>query len=865
MDEKHSLTKRTFIGLLWASGESMAKVLLQIGVMIVLSRLLTPIDFGITGMAMAIIGITQVFAQLGVGPAVVQREVIEPRHIKTAALFSICFSLLAGGVIFLTAGALARFVDMPTLEPTLRALSLLFPMTGISVVPESLLQRELKFRTLAKIEVASYAIGFAVASIALAFLGYGLWALVIGQWLWMSVRSVLMVRAIDHPLQLGFDWRAFRELWEFSGGQTVLGVANYATTNGDNLVIGKFLGPQALGIFNRAGQLTPLVLIGQVLDKVLFPALSKVQTHRELMGRAFRQGTQLVTVVILPLTAVTIFLAPDAVPFVLGDKWVGVVLPLQLFSLRLLWRFGMKVNNSFIRACGAVNLLAVSQIVYAISLVVCAWIGAKWGLPGVCIAILVPLFGCYAFSVMMCLNLTKIRLSAFLLDQVPGVLLCSLTVVGGWLSYNVLHVRALPPLVTIIVATVVMGSFTLAALVIWPEYLLGEYGKKIKKAILPIFARRLSQLTEYFRRPNKTAASPAEAKSSYRLTTLDTFRGLAALGVLIYHYCLRYWEILGPNPNQLPEGHGIFLGTVFPWFFFVISGFVIFMTLRRTANAFDFVVSRFSRLYPAYWAAVIITFAVMAIFPISGRTYPLYVGIINLTMLQGWAHQPNIDGVYWTLMIELSFYCLMFCFFTLKQLHRIQWIGLVWLLIQCAVAIAERTFHHELPTIIANSILLGYFQLFFAGILFYQIRSNGWNLFRCLLLGLCVLTHGIVYNSFAAAIEALIFVVLFLLFVCDLLPFLSNRPLIYLGTISYTLYLIHQNIGYTIIYHLSALGLPHWAGVVVAIILSLFLASILSFFVEKPALKAIRDWYKQRKVRNEQLAAARAATGSTAQ
>src|SRR5260370_41490482 len=128
MNEKPSLTKRTFVGLLWASGESVAKVLLQVGVMIVLSRFLTPTDFGVTGMAMAIIGIPQVFAQLGVGPAVVQRDLIEPRHIKTAWAFSICFSLFAAGVIFLIAPWLSKFVGMPALEPTLRALSLLFPL-----------------------------------------------------------------------------------------------------------------------------------------------------------------------------------------------------------------------------------------------------------------------------------------------------------------------------------------------------------------------------------------------------------------------------------------------------------------------------------------------------------------------------------------------------------------------------------------------------------------------------------------------------------------------------------------------------------------------------------------------------------------
>jgi peptidoglycan/LPS O-acetylase OafA/YrhL len=190
---------------------------------------------------------------------------------------------------------------------------------------------------------------------------------------------------------------------------------------------------------------------------------------------------------------------------------------------------------------------------------------------------------------------------------------------------------------------------------------------------------------------------------------------------------------------------------------------------------------------------------------------------------------------------------------------------LAWLVIQCLIAIGERAIHREIPSVVSNTFLLGYFQLFFAGILFYKIRIEGWHWIQCVLLGLCILTHGIVHNSLVAAAEALLFAIIFALFVSNRLHFLCNRPLLFLGSISYTLYLIHQNVGYTVIYHLSLVNVPHWACVVLAAGLSLVLASLLTTFVERPALKAIRDKYKQHRIQKEILITRRPATTSSVQ
>src|SRR5207302_7827749 len=152
-----------------------------------------------------------------------------------------------------------------------------------------------------------------------------------------------------------------------------------------------------------------------------------------------------------------------------------------------------------------------------------------------------------------------------------------------------------------------------------------------------------------------------------RFQELDVLRGLAALGVVLFHYLTRYDQIY-TSRGDVPFGFSI--GASGVDLFFVISGFVIFMTLGRCATASDFLISRFSRLYPAYWAAALLTFIVGSMWPLPDQHYTVIQLLINLTMLQGFGNVPAIDGVYWSLGVELCFYAVMLVLFLTGQLEN---------------------------------------------------------------------------------------------------------------------------------------------------------------------------------------------------
>ena len=277
-------------------------------------------------------------------------------------------------------------------------------------------------------------------------------------------------------------------------------------------------------------------------------------------------------------------------------------------------------------------------------------------------------------------------------------------------------------------------------------------------------------------------------QTSSRLRELDALRGLAALAVLIFHYTSRYDNLYG-HPALVPD---FWLGEYGVQLFFMISGFVIFMSLERVRSPLDFVVARASRLYPVYWAAVALTFAVTALAGLPRLESSWCEALVNLTMLQRLFGVPHVDEVYWTLTGELAFYALMWLALVTRQLKNIVYWGCTWLVLMVTYALVSELFGITLPGAIGNSLLLEHGHLFFAGILFYQLYKGQASRFAPLLLGACLAMQFVV-GSLASGLIVASFFGLFCLLLKGWLNILVVPPLLFLGSISYSHYLLHQN------------------------------------------------------------------------
>ncbi|GAD90067.1 putative acyltransferase [Vibrio halioticoli NBRC 102217] len=323
----------------------------------------------------------------------------------------------------------------------------------------------------------------------------------------------------------------------------------------------------------------------------------------------------------------------------------------------------------------------------------------------------------------------------------------------------------------------------------------------------------------------------------HRLTELDALRGIAALAVVIFHYFARYNEIYG-HENLFVEWSRI--GSYGVHLFFIISGFVIFWTLSRTARPLDFLVSRFSRLYPAYWVSLIFTFSVVYIFSLPGREVSMSSALVNILMFQEYLNVAHVDGVYWTLTVELTFYFWIFLLYTSSLINKVEEI-FSFLVIVSMVHSLGIIF---VPSILYKVFILKYIPFFIAGICFYKLVSDSGNLKTLIALALSLFSIIPIY-SFEKFFYISFFYLLFYGAVSGRLKFLKAKPLVFFGGISYSLYLIHQNIGYVIINKSYDLQLNPVVGIIVATTISILLAIFVTNVIEKPALRLLRNAYNK--------------------
>src|SRR5690349_15542550 len=224
-----------------------------------------------------------------------------------------------------------------------------------------------------------------------------------------------------------------------------------------------------------------------------------------------------------------------------------------------------------------------------------------------------------------------------------------------------------------------------------------------------------------------------------RFLEIDAIRGISALIILVHHYTKYIYSINRETSSFLDV---IEYGKYTVHFFFVISGFLIFMTLDRSTHPKYFIVSRFSRLYPAYWVCLTITALVISLSPFYDYHPVTFIQFVaNLTMFQHWFHIEDIDGIYWTLAVEMCFYILIFLVFIFGKQKNIERIGIAWLLVM--IALHFLVMQNVLPSFnyFYYVPLLRNGDLFFAGILFYQLKNNPSDKRKHFLIFLCLLTH----------------------------------------------------------------------------------------------------------------------------
>lgn len=356
---------------------------LNFGQTMVLAHLLAPRDFGLMAMIWVFLGLAQMLADAGVSNAIIQKQEVTRQQLST--LYWLTLAAGAGITVLISLGAplVADFYKEPALKGILPWVALNFALTALGQQFRMLAQRELRFHVLAVSDV-SLAVTAAAVSILLAVWGAGVYSLVFGGLASTAARSAVLLAAGWSRWRPSFHFHLgeIRGFLAFGGFQLGDRIFNYAWSNVDYLLAGRFLGAANLGIYRLAYELVvrPLGTINPIFNAVAYPLFAKKQHDDAALRGGFLELLRLVATLSLPLLAGLAAVAPLAISVLFGPQWQAAVPLVRILAVLGALR---SINNpigAVLLAKGRVGLSCAIQFLTLVVNAIAFWWAAQIGM-----------------------------------------------------------------------------------------------------------------------------------------------------------------------------------------------------------------------------------------------------------------------------------------------------------------------------------------------------------------------------------------------------------------------------------------------------------------------------------------------------
>ena len=450
---------------------------------VIIARLLTPSDYGLMGMAAVYLGLVALVNEFGLTAAILRGRNLDDSQIAQIGGFGIALGAAFCLVSMGAAIPISHFYGEPAVRVIITILSLNFLFSSVSVLPRSLLARELDFKRLAWIDGATNIVQMAI-TIVLAFLGFRYMALVFGSLVGRIAGAVLANLARPHRVAIPREFRAISES-VLVGWHVVVGrVSWYTYQNADFAIVGRVLGKVALGAYTIGWEIATLpvervsALVGQVTPGVF----STVQADRPALRRYYLAVIEGLAFITFPGAVGIALTAPLLVPVLLGDKWAAAVVPLQLLAFYAGLRSIDTVTPQVLIYTGHSRQSMWYTVLAAVVLPVLFLAGTRWGLAGVAfvwiVAYPVVVFPIYRL-VFRILDLSPRMYARNLWPATSGTALMAIAVLAArhWLPAGLdIRVR--------LVSEIAVG------VVVYALSMLAFHRKRIRAAVAPLLAVR---------------------------------------------------------------------------------------------------------------------------------------------------------------------------------------------------------------------------------------------------------------------------------------------------------------------------------------------------------------------------------------
>jgi len=425
----------------WLAGTRLVGQLMTMGITLTITRLLDPADFGLFGMANLVISFLTLFEGVGLDAAIIQRQDMGEEELDRIFWLILSINIGLYAITFLAAPLVARFFREENLSAMIRILGINVVLSALSIVPYSLMTRDLAFDQRSKAELAS-GVGHSVICLGMVLAGWKVWSLIysslatplilIGLIYYFSrwVPRLRLSREALSPfnrenqglLNFGSQIMFSRTLW-------------YIYSNSDFLIAGRVLGKEALGNYTLAFEMAslPLEKVVSLIPQIAYPAFSQVQQEEEKVRHYFLKTSRLVAMVVFPLFLGIFLVAKDLILLVLTSKWAAAINPLKTLCLMSILRSLAVLSAPLTNALGRPGIALFNSLLCTLFMPVAFWVGARFGIEGISLAWL--LVYPFLFLIMLWNSIRIIRIPmkeywSNLLPVMEGSLAMSLVVFG---------------------------------------------------------------------------------------------------------------------------------------------------------------------------------------------------------------------------------------------------------------------------------------------------------------------------------------------------------------------------------------------------------------------------------------------------
>ncbi|SLM28700.1 membrane hypothetical protein [Desulfamplus magnetovallimortis] len=461
----------------WQTTQTVIQVVFQFAYIGVMARLLSKSDFGLMAIAGGFIGMGTIFSEGGMSAALIQRKNITQKHMNAGLQGGILIGGLLFVIFFFSSKYIANFFNQPSLNLLIKVIGINVVLHSISGISMGLLQKYFQFHKIALVNLTSTIVGY-IAGIILGLKGFGVWSLVVATLSTSLINTVGFLYLAPVRLSLRVHIKEWKELFSFGFGMILLKIANYFNDRGLNLILGKILDADLLGVFERVSKIKiiPSIYIGKILDTIMFPAMSEIQDEHERLFKIYQHALGVVNSLLMPVAVYLIIFSEEVVLLLLGSNWHEAVLPLQIMFVVIPFSSSGRMADSVIRAKGLIYKNVARKFIYVAVLISTTSLGAYFfGVIGAAIAVTFSFVFNYIIMLFLVKNIFKKSIKEiFFLPVKTGfnlsVMLVPFTALNSIILKNFIH----QPIVVFILITSILSTIML--LIVWKKpTLLGTY------------------------------------------------------------------------------------------------------------------------------------------------------------------------------------------------------------------------------------------------------------------------------------------------------------------------------------------------------------------------------------------------------